>query len=185
MTSRRDRLLFPMPRSRSRLGVDCGRPGLGCCRQEFCRELLDEPHDTGRRDPKHGEEQDAEGEQAIFGEVGQQFRQQHHERRANHRPEGRTGAADHHPEQQQDRLQKRERTRTDIALERSKQGPGQRHRGRRDDESHGTHMHEINADRARCNLGVAGGTHRVAPAAPLQPLEQDKTGKDQHDASDG
>ena len=68
-------------------------------RQEFHHQLLDEPDDAGGRNAQHQEEQHAESEQAVLREIGQHLGQQHHERGADHRTEGRAGAADHHAEQ--------------------------------------------------------------------------------------
>ena len=81
-------------------------------------------------------------------------------------------------------MQERKRTRADIALQRREQGAGQRHRRSRNDESHGADADQVDTDRTRRDLGIAGGAHRVTPAAALQPIEQDDADKHQNRAGD-
>ena len=69
-------------------------------RKTFRGELFQQPDDAGGRDPQNQKEQQAKRQQPVLRKIGQGFRQQHDQRRTDHRTERRTGAADHHAEQQ-------------------------------------------------------------------------------------
>ena len=125
-----------------------------------------------RRQPQHDQQQHAEHQQAILGEVRDEFGQDDDDGGAHHRRERPAGAADDHGEKEQDRLGERKGIRGDEGEQRRKQPAG--NAGERGGQREGDGLDDdgTEADGAGGDLGVAHRHHGHAPGARGQAVEE-------------
>ena len=106
----------------------------------------DQPDQAGRRKPQYGEHQQADEQQPVLPERREQLRQQHDNQSADDRTQHPIGAAQHHDQQEQDRLKERKGFGADEIADRGIDAARQAGRDRRDAERRGADERRIEPD---------------------------------------